>query len=209
MDRPLGRSIGNALEVVESIECLRGKGPSDLKELVIRFAAEMMLAGGAVQEPTDARAKAERALESGEALDRFRLMIQAQGGDPRVVDRPALLPAARHQAPFRAPRTGVVAEITPSLLGAAVVEMGGGRRRLGDSVDPSVGFEIHAAIGHAVARDERVATVHAGDESGLEIGMNALARALVIADSTQNLPPQLPLVSYRIQADGEERIGAW
>jgi pyrimidine-nucleoside phosphorylase len=206
MDRPLGRAIGNALEVSESIACLRGEGPADLSALVIGLAAEMLAAGEIESRVDEARARSERALASGVGLDRFRRMVEAQGGDPAVVEDPTRLPQARERVPFRSTRRGFVSAIVPSVLGVAVIEMGGGRRRLGDSVDPSVGFEIHVPVGEAVASGETLATVHAADARGVEIGLDALSRALRVVDTEEEMSAALPLFSYRVLSDEVVRL---
>jgi pyrimidine-nucleoside phosphorylase len=201
MDRPLGRAIGNALEVVESVECLRGEGPPDLRELVLELGAEMLGVGGVTEDLGEARARAEAALDSGAALERFRRMVQEQGGDPGLVDDPSRLPKASESAPFRAERAGFVSRVTPSVLGMAIIEMGGGRRKLGDPVDPSVGFMLHVEPGQRIERGETLATVHASDRAGLEVGLKALSAAVQIVESREARAALLPLVSARVEPE--------
>ncbi|HEX7335946.1 MAG TPA: thymidine phosphorylase [Gemmatimonadales bacterium] len=181
MDRPLGRSSGNALEVEESIDGLRGEGPEDLMEVTYALGAELLLLVGAAAEATEARRRLEESVTSGRALEMFARIIEAQGGNPAVIDDPALLPQAAEVEVFRAPRDGVVAAVEPRRLGRAIVELGGGRRTIEDAVDPSVGFVIPAKPGDRVRAGEPLASVFARDTAGVEIGMAALRDAIVLA----------------------------
>jgi pyrimidine-nucleoside phosphorylase len=201
MDRPLGRAVGNAVEVAESIECLGGDGPQDLRALVMELGAEMLRAGGVTNDLDEARARSAAALDSGSALERFRRMVEAQGGDPALIDDPFRLPTAVEKAPFRAQRSGFVSAVTPSVLGRAVVEMGGGRRRLGDPVDPTVGFILHVEPGQQISRGELLATVHASNADGREVGLKAVSRALQLVDTREECAALLPLVSARVEPE--------
>src|SRR6185503_15170014 len=198
MDRPLGRAIGNALEVAESIECLQGGGPSDLTELVVELCAEMLLAGGIETDVASARERSARTLTSGRCLERFRLMVEAQGGDPSVVDQPSRLPSAPARTELHAQSTGFVGSIAPRPLGDAVIEMGGGRRRLGEAIDAAVGLVLHVQPGQPVSRGDLLAEVHAADDAGLQVGKAALERAIRIFDSPEECPAPRPLVSHRV-----------
>jgi thymidine phosphorylase len=203
MDRPLGRAIGNALEVGEAIECLSGRGPADLRELTVAQAVEMAVLGGSEVDPAAARAAAERALDDGRALARFAHMVRAQGGDPGYVEQPARLPRARVIAECRAERSGVVTRVAPRELGWTVVELGGGRRALGDRVDPAVGFVLHVAPGARVAAGDAIGEVHASDEQGAARGSRALRAAVAIGEEAVEARP---LVSHRVSSAGVERL---
>ena len=198
MDRPLGRSSGNALEVEESIGGLRGEGPEDLMDVTYALGAEMLLLVGAAADATEARRRLEESVTSGRALEMFARIIEAQGGNPAVIDDPALLPQAAEVEVFRAPRDGVVAAVEPRRLGRAIVELGGGRRTIEDEVDPSVGFVIPAKPGDRVRAGEPLASVFARDAAGVEIGMAALREAIVIGDEGR----LTPLITHRITMDG-------
>ena len=209
MDRPLGRTIGNGLETREALECLHGEGPADLRELVVLQAVEMLriaadVAGDAsalpAHDPAEARARVEQALDSGRALQRMVRLVEAQGGDARVVERPELLARAPLVADVRAPRAGVVTSVAPRRLGQAVVAMGGGRTRLGQHIDLRVGFELAVAPGDTVAAGELLAQVHATDEAMAERGRQALLDAMDLQD-TYELTLR-PLVSHRVTAEG-------
>jgi pyrimidine-nucleoside phosphorylase len=200
MDRPLGRAIGNALELEEALVALEGKGPEDVMVITKALAIEMLVLAG---QGTDRAALASRvtnALLTGKALARFREMIAAQGGNPAIVEDPGVLPQAAVVELFESPVTGVIAAVAPRPLGQAVVEMGGGRLRLGDVVDHSVGFVVSGKTGTRVRKGEPIASVFARDDEGARIGLAALAEAISYGEP----PPHLPLISHRITRDGVE-----
>ena len=203
MDRPLGRAVGNALEVREAIECLSGRGPSDLRELTLAQAAEMAEVGGVITDRAAARADAVRALDDGRALARFARMVAAQGGDPAYVEHPDRLPRAATIVECRAGRSGVVTRVAPRELGWAVVELGGGRRVLGDQIDPGVGFVVHVTPGDPVAAGDVLGEVHASDDRGARTGSRAMLGAVAIGDGPV---VARPLVSHRVGPGGVERL---
>jgi pyrimidine-nucleoside phosphorylase len=212
MDRPLGRACGNALEVEESVMALRGEGPEDLMEVTLALGVEMLVVGresGRAGEQEsgrarqEARAELEEALRSGKAARRFQEIIEAQGGNPGVVDDPAVLPQAPHVEVYRAAAAGVVQRVEPRAIGRAVVQMGGGRQRVDDVVDPSVGFVISVRPGQAVARGEPLASIYAKDEAGIALARAALDAAIVIGEGEAEL---LPLVAARITAGGHDAL---
>lgn len=202
MDRPLGHACGNALEVEESIAGLSGEGPPDLMEVTYALGVEMLVVSGLESDRVAARARLETAVTSGRALDMFRLLVEAQGGSPAVVDDPAGLPQAPVSAVYEAPRAGVVSEVTPRRIGHAVVALGGGRSRTDDVIDPAVGFSITAKPGLAVQAGEPLATVFARDEAGLRLGLQALNEAVTIADTAS----PTPLISHRVTLAGVEDL---
>jgi pyrimidine-nucleoside phosphorylase len=183
MDRPLGKTIGNALEVRESLEILRGEGPADTRDVVLGLAAEMLALGGAAADPVEGRARATALLDSGRPLERFQQLISLQGGDPRVVDDPdGHLPVAPARAEARAARDGIVTAVHPRPLGRLVVELGGGRLRLTDSVDLSVGIDRLVSPGTEVRRGDLLGRIHARNAAGLEQGLQALQAAVEIGE---------------------------
>ena len=182
MDRPLGHACGNALETEEALLALRGECPGDLLEVTLALGTEMLLQGGAAGSAAEARRRLEEALTSGAAADRCRALVEAQGGNPAVVDDPAGLPQAPRSAVWESPRDGFVTVVAPRPIGAAIVALGGGRRKLGDAIDPAVGFVITAKPGQPVARGEPLATIHARDDGGLAVGRQELAEAIRIGD---------------------------
>jgi pyrimidine-nucleoside phosphorylase len=205
MDRPLGRACGNALETEEAIHALRGEGPDDLMEVTYALAAEMMMLGGLVADRAAARDNLEDAIASGAAAEKFKEIIEAQGGNPAVVDDPALLPQAEAIELFRASRRGFIAQIEPRAVGRGIIALGGGRTTMEDVVDPGVGFVITAKPGDWVESGEAIASVFAKDEAGLRAGAAALREAIRIADEAE---PPLPLISHRVTAGGVETYAA-
>jgi len=195
MDRPLGRAVGNALEVEEALATLTGEGPPDLLEITLALGVEMLLLANVVATRNEARGRLVEALESGRALEKFAQVIEAQGGNPALVEDPAILPQADAVEIFAAPATGVVTRVDPHPIGEAVVAMGGGRRRLEDIVDPTVGFVITVKPGDRVTARQPIASVFARDADGIATGMEALGRAVVIGERDGEA---LPLVIERI-----------
>ena len=201
MDRPLGRACGNALEVEEAILALRGEGPPDLMDVTYALGAEMLVLGRVAATTDAARREMEKAIGTGRAAERMQQIIEAQGGNPGVVDDPAALPQASNVDLFTAPRRGFVARVEPRAIGRAVIALGGGRTKIDDIVDPAVGFVITAKPGDWVEAGEPLATVFASDRAGIETGRAALRSAIAIADEAD---PPLPLVSHRVTASGTE-----
>jgi pyrimidine-nucleoside phosphorylase len=197
MDRPLGRAVGNALEVEEALATLAGEGPADLVAVTLALGTEMLLLGGAAATTDEARRLLTEALDSGRALEKFGQVIEAQGGNSAVIEDPGLLPQAEAVEIYSAPAAGVVMRVDPRPVGEAVVAMGGGRRRLEDEVDPTVGFVITVKPGDRVTARQPIASVFARDDAGIAIGMAALGRAVVIGDGPAE---PLPLLIDRIEA---------
>lgn len=198
MDRPLGRACGNALEVEEAIEGLRGEGPEDLMEVTFALGVEMLLLVGASKSAEDARRRLEETIDSGKALEKFAQVIDAQGGNPSVVEDPSVLPQAEAVEVFRAPHDGVIVQVEPRRIGRAILEMGGGRRKVEDEIDPSVGFVIPAKPGQRVKTGEPLASVFARDRSGVDTGMAALGEAIVIGEQGS----LTSLITHRVTAAG-------
>jgi pyrimidine-nucleoside phosphorylase len=202
MDRPLGRAVGNGLETAEAIRCLRGEGPADLRELVLVEAAEMVRLGYPDVGPAEARRRAEDALDSGRAAERFARLVEAQGGDPRIVDEPGRLLTAPLRHEVRAERRGTVCEIAPRALGEGVVALGGGRRVMHQPIDPGVGFEVRVAPLERVDPGDVLGIVHARDEEGVRLGAQVLVRAVRLDASGDEVPRLRSLVSHRIAPEG-------
>ncbi len=204
MDRPLGYAVGNALEIEESILLLRGEGPADLRELTLAQAAEMLLLGGVAGSVEAGRAAAAAALADGRALAQLGRIVEAQGGNPAVVDDPAILPQAPVRRVVEAPRAGWVAEVAARPIGEAAVALGAGRATLDAAIDPAVGFHITAKPGMRVVSGQPLATVHARTAADSEAGAAALLGAIRITDAAP--PPALPLVSHRVTSAGVEEL---
>jgi len=202
MDRPLGHACGNALEVEEAIAGLRGEGPADLMEVVFALGVELVVSAGLATDRQAARRRLQDTITSGSALECLRRLVEAQDGNPAVVDDPALLPQAPCREVYEAPVAGIVGTVSPRPVGHGVIELGGGRTRVDGDVDPSVGFVITVKPGQRVARDEPLATIHARDDAGLAAGRRALDQAITIGDHAD----PLPLLSHRISARWEELL---
>lgn len=204
MDFPLGRECGNANEVAEAVEALRGGGPPDLLELTLRLGAEMLVLGGAAPDVAAATTKLEQALASGAALAKFREMVVAQGGDEAVCDVPArVLAQPKLTVPYVATRDGVVQRVNALAVGRGITALGGGREAMDDSIDHSVGFTMRAIPGDRVRAGDVLAEIHAADDFGAGAGRAALDEAIAIDDMPVVLPP---LVSHRVTSAGVERL---
>ena len=195
MDAPLGRMVGNAAEVVESLETLAGRGPADLEALSVLLAARMLIVGGIERDEAAAAARVRAAIASGAGVEMFRRVIENQGGDPRVVDDHARLPLAPDQHVVAAPRAGYVGQLQAEAIGRASVALGAGRDRLEDRVDPGVAIEIKAPVGTPVAAGDAVLAVYHRAGRGLDQALPLLTGAIVIADDP---PRPHPLVIERI-----------
>ena len=184
MNQPIGRAVGNASEVAETIEVLRGDGPADTRALTVALGAEMLALAGV----GDGAARIARALDGGAALEKFREIVRAQGGDPRVCDQPeAILPRAPEETPVRARRPGRVAAVDAEAVGTAVVLLGGGRRRKEDRVDPAVGVTVLARLGDEVREGQPLALVHHRGDAAAAAAM--IAEAYLIEDQAPAPPP--------------------
>jgi len=164
MDQPLGNMIGNALEVVEVIDVLRGRGPEDLRQLCLELAAWMLYLGGVAGSVDEGKQRSAEIISSGKALEKFRQMVELQGGNPRVLDDPGLLPQAQHQMAVSPSKAGFLTSMQCEQIGTACVILGGGRERKEDSVDPSVGIILHKKVGDRIAAGEALATIHYNSE---------------------------------------------
>ncbi|HKI57203.1 MAG TPA: thymidine phosphorylase [Trueperaceae bacterium] len=183
MAQPLGMAVGNALEVREALACLRGEGPSDLLELCLVLAGQVLEATGL---PTP-EAQLRALVEGGQALERFHRWIAAQGGDLAAFERLELAP---DRTPVRAREGGVLAEVDALSVGQAAFVLGAGRSRKGDPVDPGVGVTLHAKVGNAVGSGEVLATLYHRGGKGVEEAMRLMERALRVAESA----PATPLI---------------
>src|SRR4029079_14588136 len=208
MDAPIGRTIGNSLEIRESIEVLRGGGPADTRELTQVLGAEMLVLGGVAKDPSEGRARIERVLADGSALEVFRKVVAAQGGDPRVCDSPgSVLPKARSRDELALP-AGRIAAIDSEALGTAAVLLGAGRRTTDDAIDLAAGLVIDAYLGEQIEPgappqiilchnlspgDARLAQARAMIEAAFQIGTVS-----VLSRLSENETKETPSPSSRI-----------
>jgi pyrimidine-nucleoside phosphorylase len=189
MSQPLGTAVGNALDVAEAIRVVRGEGGGRLRDLAVLFAAEALtiLAGRATAE---AGAEAERALSDGRAADAFARMIEAQGGDARVVEDPgAILPTAPVRRDVLAETTGYLESVDAEAVGRTAMALGAGRAKKGDPVDPAVGLEFFPKVGDPVTAGDVVARVHARDEDGAARAETSLRSAASWTEHPVDPPP--------------------
>lgn len=192
MDQPLGRAVGNALEVAEAVEVLGGGGPAEVRELCLELGTRLLLLAGAETEAARARRRLEALLDGGAARARLAALVAAQGGDPSVVDDPrGRLPRAPLQVPLPAPASGYVAGLDALAVGGAAVLLGAGRQRKGQPVDPAVGIVLHRKVGEAVREGEPLATIHARDAASAAAAAARLRDAYAISAFP---PPTTPLV---------------
>jgi pyrimidine-nucleoside phosphorylase/thymidine phosphorylase len=191
MDQPLGRMVGNALEVIESIEVLCGGGPRDLRELCLELAAWMFFLGKASKSVAEGRQLAEQTIASGKALQKFRQMVELHGGDPAVIDDPTRLVVAKHRVDVLSPRAGFVNAIHCEQVGTACVVLGGGRERKEDTVDHAVGIIVHKKIADRVESGEPLCTIHCHSDEQAARAKALLESSYIIADATVAHKPAL------------------
>ncbi|MGA7928223.1 MAG: thymidine phosphorylase [Candidatus Sulfotelmatobacter sp.] len=183
MDQPLGNKIGNALEVLEVLEVLRGGGPADLKELCLELSAWMLHLGGVASTVTDGRQQSAKLISSGKALEKFRQMIELQGGDARIIDDPELLPQAQHVIHVLSTKAGYLNSMQCEDIGTACVILGGGRERKEDSVDPAVGIVLHKKVADRVAAGEPLATIYHNAEVQAARARQLIEASCVVTDA--------------------------
>ena len=187
MSQPLGYAIGNALEVKEAIDTLRGQGPADLHELVLTLGSQMVVLANGAKTLAEARERLEEVMHNGKAIEKFKVMLKNQGGDPSVVDHPEKLPEAKYKIDLPAKQTGYVAEIVADEVGVAAMQLGAGRATKEDNIDVAVGIIMRKKVGDHVQTGESLLTIHANRED-----INAIKQKLYenikIADHAEKIP---------------------
>ncbi len=196
MNQPLGRAVGNALEVVEAVEMLRGRAPADYTEVTLALTAEMLVLGGRAATVAEARQKLEKVVADGSAVRKLKEIVQAQGGDPRCIDDYALLPRARATVDVLAPQDGFVTVIDTEAVGLAAVALGAGRQRVDSIIDPAVGFTLLRKEGEAVKAGEPLVRVHYNDPAPVE---EVKARLVAAYHFGPQAPAPRPLVIERLE----------
>jgi pyrimidine-nucleoside phosphorylase len=191
MNWPIGFAVGNANEIVECIELLKGNGRADLVENSLELSERMLVVARVATDRADAAVRCQRALDSGQALERLRAIIERQGGDPRVIDDYSLMPHAPEEHCLRAEIDGFVTELDAGLIGRACVALGGGRDKVDDAIDPAVGIMIPATVGDAVRAGDPVLRVHYRSTKRLEDALPLLREAVRVGESPR---PSVPLV---------------
>jgi pyrimidine-nucleoside phosphorylase len=182
MDQPLGNAVGNAVELAECVACLRGEGPSDLMEVSIELAAEMLVMGERAETLEEARALCLKTIEDGSALERFRRVVAAQGGDSRALDEPERLPQPSTRITIAAPKSGFVSSLAARPIGHATMLLGAGRAQVDSTIDPAVGVILHKKVGDAVEVGEPLCTVLLNDPTAQDAALALIRDAYVISD---------------------------
>jgi thymidine phosphorylase len=195
MDAPLGREVGNANEVIESIETLKGRGPADLEELSVLLAARMLVVAGVARDDADADARIRGAIASGAGVEKLRQIIEHQGGDPHVVDDYTRLPSTPDREVVSAKGSGFVAELEAERIGRAAVALGAGRSRLDDVIDHGVGITVAAPPGTEVRPGDPVLVIHHRAGRGLDAARALLEECVRLSDAP---PDRMPLVVDRV-----------
>ncbi|MEW5851412.1 MAG: thymidine phosphorylase [Myxococcota bacterium] len=203
MEEPLGYTVGNALEVVESLEVLRGGGPPDVVALTVALGAEMLWLGGKARDLAEGALRMRQVLSNGAALEKFRQITRAQHGDVRALDDPSLLPTAPHRHTLTSWADGFIGAMDAEAVGLAAMDLGAGRARAEDNVDPAVGLVLRRKVGEAVKAGDALVEIHHRDGRGLESCLARLRKALVI---TEVAPVRQPLLAERL---GDAAPGAW
>jgi pyrimidine-nucleoside phosphorylase len=183
MDQPLGNKIGNALEVAEVVEVLRDEGPEDLRQLCLELAGWMLHLGGVAATVADGKKKSEELISSGKALEKFRQMVELQGGDLKAIDDLGKLPQAGHRVEVSSARSGHLVSMQCEQIGTACVILGGGRERKEDSVDPAVGIVLHKKVGDRVSAGEPLVTIYYNAEARAAQARALLEKSYKISDS--------------------------
>ena len=184
MSQPLGVAIGNALEVKEAIDTLKGEGPEDLTELSLVLGSQMAYLGGVGESLEDARKMLEENIENGKALEKFKVFIEAQGGNPAVVDNPDMLPQAKYQIEVKADQDGYIAEIDAEELGIAGMLLGAGRATKDSVLDLAAGLMLHKKIGDKVSVGDTIVTIHSNSED-VESSIKLIKENIKIADHAE------------------------
>jgi pyrimidine-nucleoside phosphorylase len=191
MEAPLGCAVGNALEVIECLEILKGRGPADLIDLSIELTVRMLILGRIASDREDAATRVRQALSSGAGLEKFRQIVEAQGGDARVVDDYRRLPSAPERQTVGAPRRGYLQRLDAELVGRASVVLGAGRDRVEDPVDAGVGIMVLAKPGDELEANQPVLELHYRDHDRCEAAAALVRRAMTIGDERPVIGPVL------------------
>jgi len=199
MDQPLGRAVGNSLEMIESFEALKGRGPADVMEVTFALGWCMLRAAGQEMEYPQAVEKFKEAIASGHALEVFRRFIAAQGGDPGVCDDYSLLPAASQRVEFAAPASGFIARIDSLEVGMAAIDTGAGRRKKEDPIAYGSGFTFHANVGDRVDKGQKLVTIHSDHPQQTPAVLVRLAKAIEIGPRPAAKPK---MVLHLVDRDG-------
>lgn len=195
MDQPLGRAVGNSLEVIEAVEMLRGKAPADYTEVTLALTSEMLVLGGKAKDDAGARKLLHEAMKSGAAERKLKEIVSAQGGNPNAIFDLSLLPRARELVAVKAPKDGVVTAIASEAIGLAAMMLGAGRAKSSDIIDPAVGFMLEKKVGDVVKAGEALVTMHVNDDARVK---EVTERVIAAYSIGATAPAARPLVLERI-----------
>ncbi len=189
MTQPLGNAVGNALEVIESVETLKGRGPRDLAELCRELTAHMLLLGNVTNSLEKARARYDSAISSGQALERLERVVAEQGGNPRVLENYSLLPQAQYEDSVVAREDGFIAGLEARVMGVASMVLGAGRERSDATIDAAVGLVFEKKVGDEVRAGERVCVLYSNDPSRVPRALDMIREAIAISAEPVSPPP--------------------
>ena len=184
MNQPLGNKIGNALEIEETIDLLKGQGPADLLELVLTLGSYMAVMGGKATDSEQGRAKLLQTIEDGSALAKFKQVVIEQGGDARVIENYTVMPQAKYKIAYQAKRSGVLAKLTADEIGKAAMVLGGGRQQAEDQLDYAVGIELHKKLGDPVETGEPILTIYS-NQPEIQDALALLDDGIEISDQVE------------------------
>lgn len=199
MDQPLGNAVGNSLEIIESIESLKGNGPEDVMEVTYGLGAAMLIAAGEEKDFSEARKRLKKTLKSGMPFEVFKKFISIQGGDPGVCDDYSILPQSRHQVPFTADQDGYISKIDAHEVGMTAIDIGAGRRKKEDAIDHSAGFVFSKKVGDKVNKGDIILTIHTNNPGSIAGAKQRLANTISIGKSK---PERNPMIRFIIDKDG-------
>ncbi|MBU1078502.1 MAG: thymidine phosphorylase [Spirochaetes bacterium] len=199
MNQPLGNAVGNSLEMIQAIEILKGKGPSDITELVILHSSRMLVMSKIAKNQEDARNIVQKMIHSGKALEKLEGMIKGQKGDPGVIEDYSLFPGASIKEELRSPESGYISDMDALTIGISSVLLGAGRETMESKLDYGVGYTLHKKLGDKVKKDESILTIHANDKDKLEKAKNKLKEAFKFSKEPVSIPP---LVYGYVTMDG-------
>ncbi|HEU4743702.1 MAG TPA: thymidine phosphorylase [Anaerolineales bacterium] len=189
MNQPLGNAVGNSLEVVEAVETLKDNGPEDFLEHCLHVSAHMLVLGKRANDLAEGRSMAEKSIADGSAFEKFRVLVEAQGGDVSYLDDTSRFPRAEYIEEVKSTQSGYLSQIQARIVGEAAVALGAGRARKSDPIDHAVGFVIHHKVGDQLATGDTLFTIHANDRDKLEEAREAIVSAHAFhADPVERLP---------------------
>jgi pyrimidine-nucleoside phosphorylase len=205
MNEPLGEGVGNSIEMVETIQALKGKAPQDLMDVTMALSAHMLILGKKAKNFKEAEKKLKQAIATGQALVKFRQMIKNQGGNPKVLDDYRLLPWAKHKLIAQADKEGYVQSIDTMKIGLSAMKLGAGREKIDSKIDPGVGFLIKKKVGDLIRKDEPLAIVFANDVNKGKLASQEIRQAYQI---TKRKTSKLKKILFFVDQKGSKRLSA-